>query len=151
MIKKIFNSVIFIFIAVNYYAQEPVFSQFYFNPLYLNPAMSGMDNNFRLFLNNKNQWSKVPGQFNTTSISFDSWQNFSNSSLSMLYSSGLEGESYFKTDKFHFGGAYRLFDVFPSPIAWQPLIALPDIFVVNELTSFNGGALIKNNVLNSSR
>ena len=25
----------------------------------------------------------------------------------------------------------------------------PDIFVVNELTSFNGGALIKNNVLNS--
>ncbi len=25
----------------------------------------------------------------------------------------------------------------------------PDIFVINELTSFNGGALIKNNVLNS--
>ena len=25
----------------------------------------------------------------------------------------------------------------------------PDIFVVNELTSFNGGALIKNNVFNS--
>ena len=119
MIRKIFNIIFLIFITANYYGQEPVFSQFYFNPLYMNPAMSGMDNNFRLFLNNKNQWSKIPGQFNTTSISFDSWQNFSNSSLSMLYSSGSEGESYFKTEKFHFGGAYRLFDVFPSPLAWQ--------------------------------
>ena len=119
MIRKIFNISILVFLSVNFYSQEPVFSQFYFNPLYMNPAMSGMDNNFRLFLNNKNQWSKVPGQFNTTCISFDSWQNFSNSSLSMLYSSGIEGESNFKTDKFHFGGAYRLFDVFPSPLAWQ--------------------------------
>lgn len=108
-----------IFITAYYYAQEPVFSQFYFNPLYMNPAISGMDNNFRLFLNNKNQWSNIPGQFNTTSFSFDTWQNQSNSSLSMLYSSGIEGESYFKTERFHFGGAYRLFDVFPSPLAWQ--------------------------------
>ena len=119
MIRKIINIILVLFVSSNINAQEPVFSQFYFNPLYLNPAMSGMDNNFRLFLNNKNQWSKVPGQFNTTSISFDTWQNQSNSSLSMLYSSGIEGESYFKTDRFHFGGAYRLFDVFPSPIAWQ--------------------------------
>ena len=93
MIRKLLNIIFLIFITANYYAQEPVFSQFYFNPLYMNPAMSGMDNNFRLFLNNKNQWSKIPGQFNTTSISFDSWQNFSNSSLSMLYSSGSEAGS----------------------------------------------------------
>ena len=38
----------------------------------------------------------------------------------MLYSTENEGESYFRTDRFHFGGAYRLFDVFTLyPIAWQ--------------------------------
>ena len=95
------------------------YEKFYFNPLYLNPALSGMDNNFRLFVNSKNQWSKVPTQFNTHSISFDTWQNHQNSSLSMLYSTGNEGESYLRTDRFHFGGSYRLFDVFPSPFAWQ--------------------------------
>jgi len=117
--KKIINILILLIISTNYLAQEPVFSQFYFNPIYLNPAMSGMDNNYRLIINNKNQWSKIPGRFNTTSISFDSWQNQSNSSVSMLYSTSTEGESYFRTDRFHFGGAYRLFDVFPSPLAWQ--------------------------------
>ena len=92
MIKKIINIIFILFITANINAQEPVFSQFYFNPLYLNPALSGMDNNFRLFLNNKNQWSKVPSRFNTSSVSFDTWQNQSNSSLSFLYSTGLEGE-----------------------------------------------------------
>ena len=76
--KKIINILILLIISANYLAQEPVFSQFYFNPIYLNPAMSGMDNNYRLIINNKNQWSKIPGKFNTTSVSFDSWQNQSN-------------------------------------------------------------------------
>ena len=111
--KKIINILILLIISANYLAQEPVFSQFYFNPIYLNPAMSGMDNNYRLIINNKNQWSKIPGKFNTTSVSFDSWQNQSNSSVSMLYSTSTEGESYFRTERFHFGGAYRLFDIFP--------------------------------------
>ena len=119
MMKNIINILALLLIFNNYAGQEPVFSQYYFNPMYLNPALSGMDNNFRLFVNNKNQWSKVPAQFNTSSISFDTWQNHQNSALSMLYSTGNEGESYFRTDRFHFGGAYRLFDVFPSPIAWQ--------------------------------
>ena len=81
MIKKIINFTIISFVFFQYQAQEPVFSQFYFNPLYLNPALSGMDNNFRLFVNSKNQWSKVPTQFNTHSISFDTWQNHQNSSF----------------------------------------------------------------------
>ena len=48
-----------IFSGLKIYAQEPVFSQYYFNPIYLNPALAGMDNNFRLFMNGRNQWVKV--------------------------------------------------------------------------------------------
>ena len=57
--KNIINILALLLIFNNYSGQEPVFSQFYFNPMYLNPALAGMDNNFRLFVNNKNQWSKV--------------------------------------------------------------------------------------------
>ena len=53
--------------------------------------MSGMDNNFRLILNNKNQWSKIPGRFNTTSISFDSWQE---QHLSWIMTLQMEWENF---------------------------------------------------------
>ena len=48
--KKIINILIFLIISANCFSQEPVFSQYYFNPIYLNPAMSGMDNNYRLII-----------------------------------------------------------------------------------------------------
>ena len=119
MIKKIINIIFILFITANINAQEPVFSQYYFNPLYLNPALSGMDNNFRLFLNNKNQWSKVlVDLIRALFLLTHGKTNLTLRSLS-LYSTGLEGESYFRTDRFHFGGACRLFDVFPSPVVWQ--------------------------------
>ncbi len=116
--KKVFY-ILILLVVKNFHAQDPVFSQYNFNPMYLNPALAGMDNNFRMFMNKRSQWSKIPSQFNINSISLDSWQNGSNSALSMMFSSGNEGEAYMKTNNFYFGGAYRLFDVFPSPIAWQ--------------------------------
>ena len=119
MIKKIGYILLFTIIANSNYGQEPVYSQYLFNPLYLNPALAGMDNNFRLFLNKRNQWGKILSQFNVNSISFDSWQNNTNSALSMMFSNGVEGEGFLRTNNFYVGGAYRLFDVFPSPIAWQ--------------------------------
>ena len=68
------------------FCQDAEFTQFYSNPIYLNPALAGMDNNFRISMNKRSQWSKIPSQFNTNSISLDSWQNNTNSALSFLYS-----------------------------------------------------------------
>tara|TARA_B100000963_G_scaffold200516_1_gene174641 strand:+ start:576 stop:1697 length:1122 start_codon:yes stop_codon:yes gene_type:complete len=119
MIKKIFFILTLLFATNNMVAQDPVFSQYLFNPVYLNPALAGMDNNFRIFMNKRSQWSKIPSQFNTNSISLDSWQNNTNSALSFLYSNNNEGEAYLRTNNLYAGGAYRLFDVFPSPFAWQ--------------------------------
>ena len=108
-----------IFSGLKIYAQEPVFSQYYFNPIYLNPALAGMDNNFRLFMNGRNQWVKVPSGINISSVAFDTWENNTNTALSFMYSTGMEGEGFLRTNNFFAGGAYRLFDVFPSPVAWQ--------------------------------
>ena len=80
--------------SLNICAQEHVFSQYYFNPIYLNPALAGMDNNFRLFMNGRNQWSKVPSSFNINSVAFDTWENNTNTALSFMYSTGQEGEGF---------------------------------------------------------
>jgi len=54
-------------------AQDPAFSQFYANPLYLNPALAGTQKCPRLTLNHRNQWPALSGNFVTTSASYDQY------------------------------------------------------------------------------
>jgi type IX secretion system PorP/SprF family membrane protein len=54
-------------------AQDPIFTQFYANPLYLNPAFAGSAHCMRMALNYRNQWPALTGQFVTTSASFDKY------------------------------------------------------------------------------
>jgi type IX secretion system PorP/SprF family membrane protein len=52
-------------------AQDPEFTQFYANPLYLNPAFAGTARCPRVVLNYRNQWPALAGTFVTTSASYD--------------------------------------------------------------------------------
>ncbi len=52
-------------------AQDPQFTQFYANPLYLNPAFAGSKLCPRFNLNYRNQWPSIPGQYVTYSASYD--------------------------------------------------------------------------------
>ncbi len=52
-------------------AQDPEFTQFYANPLYLNPAFAGAARCPRLVMNYRNQWPSLSGNFVTTSASYD--------------------------------------------------------------------------------
>lgn len=54
-------------------AQDPAFSQFYANPLYLNPALAGTQKCPRVTLNYRNQWPALSGNFVTTSASYDQY------------------------------------------------------------------------------
>lgn len=68
---KINIIIIFLFnLNENLLCQEPVFTQFQNNPVYLNPALIG-EYKFRLSSLNNNQWFKIPGQFNTQYFSID--------------------------------------------------------------------------------
>ncbi len=58
-------------IAVSATAQDPQFTQFYANPLYLNPAFAGTARCPRVVLNYRNQWPALTGTFVTTSASYD--------------------------------------------------------------------------------
>ncbi|MDR2011181.1 MAG: type IX secretion system membrane protein PorP/SprF [Bacteroidales bacterium] len=52
-------------------AQDPHFSQFYANPLYLNPALAGSENCPRISLNYRNQWPGLGNTYVTYSLSYD--------------------------------------------------------------------------------
>lgn len=55
----------------NLKAQDPQFTQFYANPLYLNPAFAGAAKCPRMCLNYRNQWPNITGKYVTYSFSGD--------------------------------------------------------------------------------
>ena len=52
-------------------AQDPKFSQFYANPIYLNPAFAGTNVCGRLHLNIRDQWPAIQGAYAAYSASYD--------------------------------------------------------------------------------
>ena len=52
-------------------AQDPQFSQFYANPLYLNPAFAGSEQCPRAHINYRNQWPALGSTYVTYSASYD--------------------------------------------------------------------------------
>jgi hypothetical protein len=62
---------LFAFISAVADAQDPSFSQFYANPVNLNPAFTGTTELPRLVLQYRNQWPTRGATFTTYSVSFD--------------------------------------------------------------------------------
>ena len=58
------------------FSQDPQFTQFYANPLYLNPAFAGSHGCPRFALNYRNEWPSLTGNYVTYSMSYD--QHFDN-------------------------------------------------------------------------
>ena len=54
-------------------AQDPQFSQFYSNPLYLNPAFAGTSTYPRIVANYRNQWPSSGNTFATYDLSYDKY------------------------------------------------------------------------------
>lgn len=53
------------------YGQDPQFTQFYANPLYLNPAFAGTARCARITFNYRNQWPNLSGTYVTYSAGYD--------------------------------------------------------------------------------
>ena len=54
-----------IFSSTLCFGQDPSFSQFYANRIYLNPAFTGIENGISFAGTSRNQWSKVDQGFKT--------------------------------------------------------------------------------------
>lgn len=62
-----------LFVAQGVNAQDIGFSQFYANPLYLNPAFAGSKVAPRFSITYRNQWPKLVSAFQTVSASYDQY------------------------------------------------------------------------------
>jgi type IX secretion system PorP/SprF family membrane protein len=65
-------------------AQDPQFSQFYSNPLYLAPSFAGAAGGSRICANYRNQWISLPATFTTYSFSYDHYFSKFNSGFGLL-------------------------------------------------------------------
>ena len=72
-LTKILTALLLVLFAGNVSAQDPTFTQFYANPLYLNPAFAGSNGCPRFALNYRNEWPSLSGNYVTYSASYDQY------------------------------------------------------------------------------
>ena len=84
--------VVFILIGLKAKAQDPEFSQFYANPLYLNPAYAGSTECGRLGLNYRNQYPSLSNAYVTYNLSYDQNLPDINSGFGVLVMNDAQGD-----------------------------------------------------------
>jgi type IX secretion system PorP/SprF family membrane protein len=89
-------------------AQDPAFSQFYANPLYLNPAFAGSNDCPRANLNYRDQWPGIGRTYITTSASFDQHINSIGGGLGILVAQDRAGAGNLNTNHLALQYSYKL-------------------------------------------
>ena len=62
-----------ILLSTQVFGQDPTFTQFYSNPIYLNPALAGSIGCPRVAMNYRNEWPQLTGNYVTYSMAYDSY------------------------------------------------------------------------------
>jgi len=73
-------------------AQDPQFSQFYANPLFLNPALTGSIDCGRVILNYRNQWPSISNAYVSYNASYDQFLPGINSGIGIFAMSDRQGD-----------------------------------------------------------
>lgn len=81
-------------------AQDAEFTQFYANPLYLNPALAGSNICPRVCINYRNQWPAISGTYVTTSASIDRFVYGIKSGIGILVMNDQAGGGTLRTTNF---------------------------------------------------
>lgn len=90
------------------YGQDPTFSQFYSNPLYLNPALAGTGECSRIMFNYRNQWPSMPGNFVTYSASADHYVNALSGGIGVIITADNAANGLMNTTRISAIYAYHL-------------------------------------------
>lgn len=107
-IKNLYIITTLLLLSLNANSQiDPHFSQFYANPLYLNPAFAGSNICPRVILNYRNQWPSIPG-FVTYNASYDQYFDAIHGGLGLLVNNDNEGSGTISTTTVNALYAYNL-------------------------------------------
>lgn len=108
-IKEIGLLLVVFFIVLNpARSQDFPYSQFYANPLNLNPALAGTEYCPRIIMNYRNQWPSLPGAFVAYSVSFDRFSEFLNGGFGFQVNYDKQGEAAISQVQASGMYAYRL-------------------------------------------
>ncbi len=78
-------------------AQDPEFTQFYANPMYLNPAFAGSSRCPRMVMNYRNQWPGIYKTYITYSASYDQHVDAISGGFGMIVTQDAAGDGTIKT------------------------------------------------------
>lgn len=130
--KILIAAVILLLPGLKLFAQDPSFSQFYFNQLYFNPAFSGLSGGLNLNLAHRVLWPDFPGKFNTDKLSAD---------LDVSGINGLGGLGLLAVSDVEGDGSIRTFDV-GIPISIRPINFANGVDEKYRYINFQAGFLI---------
>ena len=81
------------------HAQDPEFSQFYSNPLLLNPAFAGTARGPRVVMSHRNQWPSMSGAFVTQAVGYDQHFNSISGGLGLVLMNDQAGQNTLTTTR----------------------------------------------------
>ena len=112
MLNKFFKTILLtiacLYISYNSFAQDPAFSQFYANPLYLNPAFAGSNDCPRVNLNYRDQWPGIEKAYVTSSASWDQHIQGIGGGLGIMVAQDRAGAGNLRTSHASLLYSYRL-------------------------------------------
>jgi type IX secretion system PorP/SprF family membrane protein len=108
--RIVFLAILLFIGAEDISAQDPIFTQFYNNPIYYNPGYIGLNPGFRARVNFRDQWTGLPNDFRTSTFSLDAAErNLPGSGgLGMLVMNDAAGTGLIKTNTVGIGTAARV-------------------------------------------
>jgi type IX secretion system PorP/SprF family membrane protein len=89
-------------------SQEPTFTQFYANPIYLNPAFAGSNKCPRINMNYRNEWPNLSGNYVTYSASYDKYAKSINGGIGLLATYDQQGKGTINTAMLGLTYSYHL-------------------------------------------
>ena len=91
-------TIVFSFLGgANVFAQDPTFTQFYANPVYLNPALAGSHGCPRLAANYRNEWPQLTGNYVTYAAAYDTYSRSVNGGIGILAMHDQQGQATIQT------------------------------------------------------
>jgi len=108
MMKKITLSLLLVSLSGELLAQDPTFTQFYANPVYMNPALAGSSGCPRVALNYRNEWPQLTGNYVTYAAAYDSYFKNISGGVGLVAMHDVQGQGTLQTSMIGASYSYYL-------------------------------------------
>ena len=106
--RRILLTLIFLLAGGMAVAQDPLFSQYYQAPLFLNPGFTGLTARQRFVVNHRLQWPGLPQAFSTYAVSYDAYLPRITSGIGIMISSDKMGSMNWRSNAVHLLYSYKV-------------------------------------------